>query len=83
MSLIVNQDEMALIINGKRKNITKNDFYKFGESISLDKKMINICLNSIVSKVDLMIDFIKKSPLNEKEQDRFIEFIKNRVKQFI
>ena len=44
--------------------------------------MINICLNSIVSKVHLMIDLIKKSPLNEKEQDRFSEFIKNRLKQF-
>ena len=80
--MIVNQDEMALTINGKRKNVTKNDFYKFGENISLDKKMIDICFNSILSKIDLMVKFINNSPLNEKEQDRFIEFIKNRAKQF-
>ncbi len=80
--MIVNQDEMALTINGKHKNVTKNDFYKFGENVSLDKKMIDICFNSIFSKIDLMVKFIKNSPLNEKEQDRFSEFIKNRVKQF-
>ena len=43
-------------------------YVKVCQSIT-EEKMINICLNSIVSKVHLMIDLIKKSPLNEKEQD--------------
>lgn len=37
--ILVNQNEMALSLNGKRKKLTKNDFLNFAINISLDKEL--------------------------------------------
>jgi serine/threonine-protein kinase HipA len=81
--MVVNQLEIALTINGKRKNITKNDFITFGKSISLDERLIKVSMNSILSKLDKMIDFINLTPLIKEEKERFINFLKERVRSFI
>ena len=76
--MVAKQEEMALTINGKKKNITKNDFIKFGLNIGLNQKLIDMCFDSIISKLSEMFSFIKQSPLNEEEQYRFINFINSR-----
>lgn len=76
--MVVKQEEMALTINGKKKNITKNDFVKFGLNIGLNQKLIDMCFDSIIFKLSEMFSFIKQSPLDEEEQYRFIDFINTR-----
>ena len=80
--MIVHQTDMALTINGKSKNLTQNDFIKFGKSISLDERLIYMAMNSVLSKLDSMYSFIEASPLNKEEQSKLISFIKNRAENF-
>lgn len=80
--MIVDQTDMALTINGKSRNLTQNDFVKFGKSISLDERLIYMAMNSVLSKLDNMYSFIETSPLNKEEQSKLISFIKNRTENF-
>jgi len=73
--MIFNQEEMALTINGKQKNITKKDFYKFAYSMDIDMKIIDSIHKDIYNAKDKMYDFIKKTDLSIDEKDKFINFI--------
>ena len=80
--MIVNQLDMALTINGKSRNITKNDFLKFAENINLDKRLAITAMNSIINKYNKMVELISSSTLNEKEQSKFINFIISQINKF-
>lgn len=77
--MIFNQDEMALSINGKRKNITKNDFYQFGLSMDIDKKFIDLIHNDFKKNRIKMNDFINHTDLNNEEKIKFINFINDNI----
>lgn len=77
--MIFNQEEMALSINGKRKNITKNDFYQFGLSMDIDKKFIDLIHNDFKKNRIKMNDFINNTDLNIKEKEKFIKFINDKI----
>ena len=79
--MVFPQDEMALSLNGKKKNLTKNDFFKFGLYMGIDKKVILNINNSIYKKKDEMISFIDNSILNSEEKNKFKNFILNRVEE--
>ena len=80
--VLVDQEEMALSLNGKRKNLTKNDFINFASNISLSKglalrlmKEINIKLNNCYES------FINNSLISNELRKKLSKFIDDRLSQ--
>ena len=78
--MIFNQEEMALTINGKRKNITRKDFYQFAFSMNLDVKSIDYIHSDFMKAKIKMNEFINSTNLSEKEKERFTKFINEKIK---
>ena len=74
-------EEMALSLNGKKKNLTKNDFLKFGESIGIDRKISINLINKMISYKDLMEEVIDESLLIDDSKIRFKDLIRERIKR--
>ncbi len=81
--MVFNQTEMALTLNGKRKNLTKNDFIKFGLYMNIEKRIIDDVFHILVSKKDKMIDFINNSILDDENKEKFSKFIIERISIFL
>ena len=77
--MIFNQQEMALTINGKNKNLTKNDFYKFSQNIEIEKQFVDNIHNEILLSKTKMVNFINKTDLSDEEKNKFISFITNKI----
>lgn len=81
--MVVEQKDMALTINGKSQNLTKNDFLSFGSNMGLDRALSGKLLGDIASKTPVMFDFIRQSPLPDSSKEGLISLIKNRVEPFL
>ena len=73
---------MALSLNGKRKNLTKNDFINFASNISLSNELalrlmieINIKLNTCYES------FINNSLISNELRKKLSKFIDDRLSQ--
>lgn len=80
--IIANQNEMALSLNGKRKNITKNDFLVFGETIEIKKEIIRRLIDKMLSNKQKWIDAISRSILTDNQKKEFIGFIDQKMTKF-
>lgn len=78
VELIVNQEETALTLDGKRKNFTYNDFLIFAEKIGINNVTGYKIIFSIIDKKTEFDVMIKNSSLPEKEQNNFIKLISER-----
>lgn len=72
-------EEVALTLNGKKSNITRKDFIKFGFNLGLDKVVITRNINLICSYKNVFIEMINKSLLDNEYKDRFVKEIKRRI----
>lgn len=79
--MVFNQEEMALTINGKNKNLTKKDFYAFGASMGIQKSILDFTHNSINKSKDKMINFINHTELSDQEKRKFIDLIEKRINE--
>jgi serine/threonine-protein kinase HipA len=73
------EEEFALTLNGKKRNIMRKDFIIFAESCNISKQAAEKILNKIVS---LEKDFIKmcdESMLSEEFKEAFKTLISHRV----
>ena len=77
--MIFNQQEMALTINGKKKNITKKDFYEFGLKMDIKKHIIDSIFEDILNSKEKMNEFINKTDLSDEEKTKFISFINKKI----
>ena len=81
--ILVNQNEMALSLNGKRKKLTKNDFLNFAINISLDKELALKLMKNINIKLKKCYPyFVDTSFLNEDLKKNFINLIEKRMDNF-
>lgn len=80
--IIANQTEMALSLNGKRKNLTRNDFLVFAESMNIKRNVADRLIDKMVGKKEQMIGNILTSVLDSDEKDEFINFITLRLSKF-
>ncbi len=81
--MVVNQQEMALTINGKSQKLTRNDFLSFGSSIGLGKPLSEKLMGGIISKMPVMFDFLRSSPLPEESANRLVSLIASRAECFL
>ncbi len=73
------KEEFALTLNGKKKNITKNDFLIFGEQIGINKKICLNLINKMISYKNEMLKIIDESLLNDKLKNDFKNLILERI----
>ncbi len=76
---INDKEQMALTLNGKKKNITRNDIVKFGISIELDLKVIENILKYFVNLKEDYNSLISMSLLPKQKQEEFINLINTRM----
>ena len=72
------KEELALPINGKKSNLRKSDFDKFGKYLGLSEIVLNNLYKKISSSKQLLIDFIDKSFLQKETITSYKELISNR-----
>ena len=77
--LPADKEEMALPLNGKKKNLKINDFITFGKTIGIDIKVINYELETFNSKLKEMLLFIEKGFLKPQSIDKYQNLIKSRA----
>ena len=72
------KEELALPINGRKSNLRKSDFDKFGKYLGLSEIVLNNLYKKISSSKQLLIDFIDKSFLQKETINNYKELISNR-----
>ena len=73
--LINDEEELALTLNGKKKNITKNDLFIFAENIGINYKVANNLISFLVKKEEHLIFMIEESLLPDEIKKSFTEYI--------
>ena len=79
---VKDNDDLALTLNGKKRNIMKNDFLKFGVTLNVPKKAIDLMLGELISKKRDFIDIINNSILSEQFKQNYIKKIEERIALF-
>lgn len=80
--ILVNQEEMALSLNGKRKNLTKNDFINFALNISMSKELAIRLMKEINVKLSKSFkEYIDNSLMGEEMKKKMNGLIERRVKE--
>lgn len=72
-------EDLALSLNGKKTNLKKGDFIKFGKFIGLNDITINKLISNVLNYEEQMISLISESLLNNTLKCKFIELVKNRI----
>ena len=73
------EEEMALALNGKKKNIHSKDFYALAESLELPKNAAQKIIKQIVDLEGTYIEMCEQSFLPDDMKDSLIALIKTRI----
>ena len=80
--LINDEEEVALTLNGKKKNLTENDFIKYGLSIGLEQKIIGNLIRQIINKKNIIFRCIDESLLENDKKEKYKELVAERYSRF-
>ncbi len=72
-------EELALTLNGKKRNIRRNDFLTFAENAGLDRKQAEKMIAKIVSMRETYLALCRESYLPEDMKTAFAELICKRI----
>lgn len=73
------KEELALTMNGKKRNLNRNDFLKFADTCSVPRKVAEKLIAKVTDKEDLLIEECRKSYLPEELKDNLICLIQERM----
>lgn len=73
------EEEMALTLNEKKKNLRKNDFLKFADNVSMNRKSAIKIIAKVVALEDKYIDMCENSYLPCKMKDELENLIRYRI----
>ena len=76
------QEETALLFNGRRKNITLKDFELLGNSLDINEKARNNIYKKFSSRNNIVYQTIEASFLNDAAKGRYAEIWKQKQKIF-
>ena len=76
-------EDLALMLGGKKKNFNKEYFDKFGAVLDLNNKQINFVYKKLVEWLPAAMQMIDDSFLNEAKKKKYKELIRDRVGLFI
>lgn len=72
-------EELALTLNGKKRNIKKSDFLAFADNAGLDRSQAEKMITKIVSMRDVYLELCRESYLPEAMKKTFEELICMRI----
>ena len=72
-------EEMALMLNGKKKNLRKKDFIALADNYGLNEKTANKLIDSVCSKKESYYRLCEESPLNDEEKKKIKDLIDKRI----
>ncbi len=73
------QEQLALTINGKKRNIRKKDFLVFAETIGITKKSAEKMINKIVKLRDTYITMCQESYMPDDRKTALVDLIAQRI----
>lgn len=76
------QEDVALTLNGKKKNLRRNDFIKLGESLNIPNRTMLYLFNEIYSHKNNLLKMIDESLLSDKFKKDFKEELARRIEIF-
>jgi serine/threonine-protein kinase HipA len=82
---IVNPDdteELALTLQGKKKNFSKEHFMTFGEGLGLNQKQISGVFKRFLKKKEEVENLLESSFLSEEMKDKYLQVVFNKCKVF-
>ena len=71
-------EEMALTLNGRKRNLKLNDFYVFGKRLKLTEKQVQNSLNKFSKQLDKVLNFVYLSFLSADLKASYKELIQKR-----
>ena len=74
-------EEMALMLNGRKRNFKLNDFYGFGERLKLTEKQVQNSLNKFSKQLDNVLNFVNFSFLLDEFKESYKELIQKRAER--
>jgi serine/threonine-protein kinase HipA len=75
------REEFALTMNGKKRNFTKNDFLKFGESSGLSSKQMENCFKKFSASTGEALNFIRNSFMPQKSREHYCRLLESRAER--
>jgi serine/threonine-protein kinase HipA len=73
------KEQMALTINGKKRNIRRKDFMALSDSCGINEKTARNIINGIVEKYELYVEECKESYMPENMKKQLCELMEHRV----
>ncbi len=77
--LPADSEELALTLNGKKRNIRRNDFLIFAETAGISRKSAEKMIEKIVSLQSIYVELCKTSYLPDDMKERLEELICKRI----
>lgn len=75
------EEEMALTLNGKKRNLRKKDFLQFAEQCGISKKTALNMINKICSCKEKFLILCEESYLSEEQKSKLKALIEDRIKR--
>jgi serine/threonine-protein kinase HipA len=77
------QEELALPLNGKKRNLTRNDLVRYfaGERMALEQKVVTKTLDQMARAAGAFPELIARSFLPEAKKERYVELLESRCKR--
>lgn len=76
------KEQVALTLNGKKKNLARNDFVSLANSLNINEHVVSSLFKKIYSYKSQFVEMIKNSLLSEKTKDYFIDELIKRIEVF-
>lgn len=75
----MDDEQMALPLNGKKRNLHRNDFLKYAENIEISREAAIRMVQKVTSLESAYIEMCMESYLPEQMKQRFIQLIQERT----
>ena len=75
------QEEMALTINGKKRNIRKSDFEALGKSLGISEKVLGNSFTKFADGYKETIRFVEKSFLKKSMREKYLSLLGERARR--
>lgn len=72
-------EELALTLNGKKKNLKREDFVNAAKTMGIDAVTVNKLIRKYEKLLPSMIDFVQNSFLKEELKTSYIELLNDRI----
>lgn len=80
--LPADRDQFAITLNGKKRNVTRNDFLKFADNCQIDRKVANNIISKILSKKEQLIELCRTSFMPDEMKIQLEELMLSRANTF-